>query len=72
MNFVTITAENTVPTTGSDMVELHVTSSGRSISCREVGSSMSSSWGKYLFTSSYIMVRPKVFRTCIGEHVPYV
>jgi hypothetical protein len=54
MNFVTITPENTVPTTGSDIIDLSI--NGKPVSCREVGSAMSSSWGKYLFASSYILV----------------
>ena len=40
---------------GTDLMDLHI--NGRPVSCREVGSAMSSSWGKYLFTSWCIMVR---------------
>jgi len=53
LNFIAITPENTVPTTGTDLVDLNI--NGRAVTCREVGSSMSSSWGKYLFSSSYIL-----------------
>lgn len=68
MNFVNITPENTVPTTGSDLVDLHV--NGECLSLREVGSAMSSSWNKYIFTSQYILVRFSILSQYL--HVYYM
>lgn len=48
-----LSPESTVPTTGTEIIDLEI--NGNPFICREVGSAMSSSWGKFIRSCDYML-----------------